>query len=94
MPSLPTMADKEKISVTLDPTQVVEISDLVGTEYESRSGAVRALIDQRLEYGDTVDELKQENERLQHQLATTNRRVDEHQELVAYVEEERELQQR
>ena len=40
------MADKEKISVTLDPTQVAEISDLVGTEYESRSEAIRALIDQ------------------------------------------------
>lgn len=42
------MADKEKISVTLDPTQVAEISGLVGIEYESRSEAVQALIDQGL----------------------------------------------
>ena len=99
------MADKEKISVTLDPTQVAEISDLVGSEYESRSEAVRALIDQGLsyeeqlenlkaEYDEEIEELENENERLQRQLAATNRRVDQHQELVEYVQEERELQQR
>ena len=41
-----------------------------------------------------LEDLENENERLQRQLAATNRHVDEHQELVAYVKEERELQQR
>lgn len=36
-----------------------------------------------------IVELEQENERLRNQLAATNRRVDQHQELVEYVEEER-----
>lgn len=39
------------------------------------------------------EELQRENKRLREQLAATNSRVDEHKELQAYVEEERELQQ-
>lgn len=84
------MPNREKISVTLDPTQVREISDRVGEEYASRSEAVRALIDKGLEH----DDLEQENERLRRQLAATNRRVDEHRELVEYVEEQREVEHR
>jgi Arc/MetJ-type ribon-helix-helix transcriptional regulator len=79
---------KEKISVTLDAYQVREISDLVGEEYESRSEAIRSLINKGLEY----DDLQIERDRLEQQLTATNRRVDQHQELVEYVQEERELQ--
>ena len=38
------MVRKEKISVTLDPTVVGELSDRVGEEYESRSEAVEDLL--------------------------------------------------
>lgn len=81
------MVSREKISVTLDPNQVREISDLVGNEYASRSEAVRNLIDKGLRY----DDLETERDRLQRQLTATNVRQDDVTELVEYIEEEREM---
>jgi Arc/MetJ-type ribon-helix-helix transcriptional regulator len=75
----------EKISVTLRSDQVGEISDLVGDEYDSRSEAVRDLVDKGLEYA----ELETENERLRSEKETLIRDREEHQELVEYVEGER-----
>jgi uncharacterized protein YukE len=66
-----------------------------GLEVDEREGELRE------EYEKRIADLRQENERLQgeierlrDQLAATNRRVDQHQDLVAYVEEQRELEHR
>lgn len=75
---------KEKISVTLRSEQVREISDLVGDEYENRSEAVRGLLDKGLAY----DEIEATADRLERQLAQVIDERNEHQEIVAYVEEE------
>jgi Arc/MetJ-type ribon-helix-helix transcriptional regulator len=75
---------KEKISVTLRSDQVGELSDLVGGEYENRSEAVRGLLDKGFAY----DEIEATADRLERQLAQVIDERDEHQELVAYVEEE------
>lgn len=56
----------------------------------SRAKYIRSLLRQRTEY----DELQRENERLRNQLAATNSRQDDVDELVEYVEEERAIQQR
>jgi Arc/MetJ-type ribon-helix-helix transcriptional regulator len=75
---------KEKISVTLRSDQVGELSDLVGGEYENRSEAVRGLLDKGFAY----DEIEATADRLERQLAQVIDERDEHQEIVAYVEEE------
>lgn len=54
----------------------------------SKSAVARDL----LKLGLRADEIRQERDRLQKQLAATNSRVDEHKELVAYVEEQRDLE--
>lgn len=55
-------------------------------DYEEKLTSVRE------EYEREIEDLQRENERLQRQLAATNRRVDEHQELIEYVEEQREIE--
>lgn len=75
---------KEKISVTLRSDQVGELSDLVGDEYENRSEAVRGVLDKGFAY----DEIQATADRLERQLAQVIDERDEHQDLVAYVEEE------
>ena len=66
---------------------------------ESQSEAVRECITRYADLQQRVANLQQdledaetETDRLQRELAATNRRVDEHQELVAYVEDERRMQ--
>ena len=75
---------KEKISVTLRSDQVGKLSDLVGDEYENRSEAVRGVLDKGFAY----DEIQATADRLERQLAQILDEREEHQELVAYVEEE------
>lgn len=75
---------KEKISVTLRSEQVGKLSDLVGDEYENRSEAVRGLLDKGFAY----DEIEATADRLERQLAQVIDERDDHQEIVAYVEEE------
>lgn len=58
------MAEKKKISITLNPTQVREVSDRVGDEYDNRSEAIRDLIDKGAEY----DRLEAENAQLRETL--------------------------
>lgn len=55
----------------------------------SKSDAIRELLEAGLEN----DETKAENQRLRNQLASVNRRIDETNELVEYVREERDLEQ-
>lgn len=54
----------------------------------TKAEAIRTLLERGLDF----NEIKQENQRLKDQLATTNQRIDDTKELVEYVEEERELQ--
>lgn len=56
----------------------------------SKSEAIRTLLSRGLEY----DDLENENTRLRDQLAATNQRIDDVGELVAAVEEERQLERR
>lgn len=87
---------KEKISITLNPTQVRAISDRVGDEYDNRSEAVRALIDRGVAYEDLQEEyedLEARHDDVQRQLAAVNSRQEDVSELVEYVQEERSLAQ-
>lgn len=78
------------VSLREDQYELLEEKSGDGGDYDSKSEFVRELIDGSQE----VESLRQENERLQRQLRETNKRVDEHQELVDYVEQEQSLQQR
>jgi metal-responsive CopG/Arc/MetJ family transcriptional regulator len=78
----------QKISVTLRDEQVAELSDLVGSEYQDRSKAVRALIDRGLEY----PELETENDRLRAEKRAIIQQREDHGEVLEYVERERDLQ--
>ena len=77
----------EPVTVSLTEKQIALLEELSGDggPCKNRSEAMRMIIDQ---YNETK-ELKKENERLQRQLIATNKRVEEHTELVEYVEEER-----
>lgn len=79
----------EQITVKLPDDTAELLEDVAESQFDgNRSEAVRELLRRGTEY----DDLKRENERLQQQLAATNRRVDQHTELVEYVREEREIQ--
>lgn len=87
----------EQITVRLDPDVIAELDEEAEDRNESRAEYVRHVIDSRHEVEELqteVDELQTEVDRLQRELQAANRRVDEHQELVRYVEEERSLQER
>lgn len=89
-----------QMTVSLREEQAEWIESLMGEngEFESKSGVVRWLIDDHSalqeeidELEETIDELEKENDRLRDQLAATNQRIDEVNDLVAYVESEREM---
>lgn len=95
------MVRKEKISVTLDPTIVGELSDRIGEKYDNRSEAVETLLrdalsanEKQAECEDRIDELEQENERLQRRVEKLIEMNEEHGELVEHVEREKSLQER
>lgn len=76
-----------------------EIEDRADDTGASKSEVVRDLISKGLQYEDDIaelegriQELEDERKRLERQLEATNKRVDEHQELVEYVESEKQLQ--
>lgn len=76
---------KQKLSVSLRDEQVVRIDEL---NFESRSEAIRELVDRGFEY----EELEQENERLRNEKQTILNQRNENKELVEYLRRERELQ--
>ena len=93
-----TVVRKKKISVTLDPSIVGELSDQVGSEYENRSEAVGDLLTTALSVDDRVDEyeeriaeLEQEVERLHRERRQLLEQREENQELVRFAESQREL---
>ena len=90
------MVRKEKISVTLDPTVVGELSERVGEQYESRSEAVEDLLttafaadEREHEYEERIDDLEREVERLNRERRQLLEQRDEHQELALYAKEQR-----
>jgi Arc/MetJ-type ribon-helix-helix transcriptional regulator len=71
---------KEKMSLTLTESQVREISDLQEEGYESRSEAVRALVDKGLAY----DEVEAERDELRGELRSLEERLDGMDDVVGY----------
>jgi metal-responsive CopG/Arc/MetJ family transcriptional regulator len=93
------MVRKEKISITLDPMIVGELSDRIGEEYDNRSEAVEDLLriafsveEERAAYKERIERLEQENERLQRRVEKVIAMNEEHGELVEYVSREKSLQ--
>ncbi|MCL7417444.1 MAG: ribbon-helix-helix protein, CopG family [Halalkalicoccus sp.] len=80
----------ERLTVRVPEDLLEEVERVAAADDVSQSEAARQL----LRRGTAYDDLKQENERLRDQLAATNRRVDQHTELVEYVREEREVDRR
>ncbi|MEM4782449.1 MAG: hypothetical protein QXG03_12940 [Halalkalicoccus sp.] len=67
-----------------------EITERAEESDQSKSAITRDLIRKGIEY----DSVANERDELRNQLATTNARVDEHTELVRYVQSERSLAER
>jgi len=80
----------QSVSTRLDDETHDAIEALAEDRGTSKSAVVRDLVDKGLEYDDLADE----RDRLLDELQATNRRVDEHGELVAYVEDRREAERR
>ena len=79
----------ESITTRVDRDTREEIDELADECGSSVSEVTRDLIRKGMEY----DDLEAERDRLVRELAPTNRRVDEHQELVEFVEDERGLRE-
>lgn len=92
------------ISLRLDDDLLESLDSEAEQTGVSRSEYIRATLEARHETDvlhehiedlqAEIDELETERDRLQRQLTATNQRVEEHQELVEYVEEERSLSKR
>lgn len=80
------------VTITDEQSELLEEKTGDGGEYESKSEAVRHFIQEYERLEADVEDFENERDRLQRQLAATNNRVDEHKELVEYVEEQREVE--
>lgn len=80
----------ERLTIRLPEDLAEHIEDMADENGVSQSEAARRLIRRGTEY----DDLRDERDRLRRQLSATNRRVDEHTELVEFVDEQRELDRR
>lgn len=74
----------ESVSTRLDDETVRLIRETADERGISMAEVLRELVEKGMDY----DDLEQENARLQRQLMATNQRVEEHTELVEYVEDE------
>lgn len=74
----------ESVSTRLTDETARLIRETADERGVSQAEVLRELIEKGLEY----DDLDDENERLRRQLAATNQRVEEHTDLVRYVEDE------
>lgn len=81
------------VSLREEQAEWIEANLGDGKQYESKSDAIRTIIDRHEKLQSEVEELRQENERLRNQLAATNQRIDEVNDLVEYVDEQRNLEQ-
>ena len=80
------------VSLREEQAQWIEENIGDGEGFESKSDAVRTIIDRQWELQSEVDDLKNENKELRNQLAATNQRIDEVNDLVEYVDEQRSLE--
>ena len=89
-----------QMTVSLREEQAEWIESLMGEngEFESKSEVVRWLIDDHSalqeeieELEETIEEMERENDQLRDQLAATNQRIDDVNDLVEYVDSEREM---
>ena len=80
----------QSVSTRLDDETHAEIEALADEKGTSKSAVIRDLVDKGLQYDDLADE----RDRLLNELQATNRRVDEHADLVAYVEDKRRRESR
>lgn len=86
----------DSITLRLQPSTKESLEGEAEERGVSRSEYIRNILRSRHELErlrEQVADLERENDRLRQQLAATNRRVDQHQELVRYVQEERSLAQ-
>lgn len=86
-----------QITVRVPDNVMAEIEAIQSEEGGSQSEATRILCQRGLDYEEMqteMEELQTECERLQRELQATNRRVGEHQELVAWASQEKSLQER
>lgn len=81
------------VSLREEQAEWIEANIGDGKQYESKSDAIRTIIDRHEELQFEVDNLRQENKQLRDQLAATNQRIDEVNDLVEYVDEQRTLEQ-
>lgn len=84
----------ERFTITV-PDELAD--DIPFEEFESKSGAIVHHVERGLkaeEIEAELDEVRTERDNLRRQLQATNSRMDDVQELVEYVEEERSLQTR
>lgn len=82
------------ITITDRQADLLEKKTGEGGEYESKSEVVRTFIQEYERLSERVDELERERDRLERKLTKTNSRNDDVDELVEYVQEERDLRQR
>lgn len=80
----------EPVTIRLPDDTHRTLADEAKENDMSMSAVAREYVRKGMEY----DDLKTENERLQRQLATTNARQDDVDEVVEYVEREKQMQQR
>lgn len=80
----------ESVSTRLDDETARLVREAADERGDSLAEVLRELVEKGLEY----DDVKRENDRLHRERRQILDQRDEHNELVAYVEEERELQHR
>ena len=83
----PHRSHMERLTIRVPEEMLEEIERIQGADDVSRSEAARQL----LRRGSECDDLENERDCLQRQLAITNKRQDDVTELVEYVEKERSL---
>jgi predicted transcriptional regulator len=80
----------QSVTARVDGDTYDRIEELADDPDTSKSAVVRELIRKGLDY----DDLETERDRLLDELQATNRRVDEHSDLLDYVDRQRELENR
>lgn len=86
----------QQMTVSLREDQKEQIENLVGkgNPYESKSEAMRGVIDEYNQRGAQIERLQEENQRLHNERNTILNAREENTELVEYVEEERSMTKR
>lgn len=86
--------DMRQMTVSLREEQAEWIEENIGDgeQFNSKSDAVRTIMDRHEELQKEIERLRAEREELRSQLAATNQRIDEANEIIEFVDEQRELE--